>query len=583
MSSIDKPNLEQLLKLKGGMKGLVKEYMNNGFSETEIARKFDLPLHWVMIYGSDEAIRSKIPFTELILYYKRISDRKSMKGKKTEAFTFLRAVKLPHKEKIQLLMGDLTTKPIGVGYERILESLRVISQKSRAEMTKLVEDYGDIGDIAYFLAKDQKPTLLVDEVYYSLNLIANTSGAGKKVGAIASLFEVCSKEEAKYLAWLLRKRIYLGLNTEAIITTVAQYTKVDPELLSNVCLLRGTLDGLLLAEKGNKALKKIRIVPGTFVQNMLAQIYDSKRVKFPCRAEKKYDGTRIQGHRSGDNIAFFSRSGRLQKGVPFKPGGYAFEVLAGLGVQSIIAEFEFMAVGEDGSRLPVGDSHSATTHGADNLDIRFFEILYLNGKSMINWGYRSRYRQLSNTIPPEYLSEGGFFNSSSELMNYYDKMTEAGEEGIMVKDLDAKYYPKKRSTAWLKIKKSTDSIDAVIVKAKYGHGRKSGTFSSYRLAVKHPTEKKLYEIGDISNFTESDLETISRNLTILSKDKEGARVKPEIVLEAITFEIIQSKVYSSGFSLRSPRLVRIRWDKKVGDIDTIDKIKDMYRLQKKNK
>lgn len=579
MSSIDKPSLQELLELKGGMKGLVKEYKASGFSETEIARKFDLPLHWVMIYGSGQSLRSKIPFSELILYYKRIADRKSMKGKKTEALRFLQTVKLPHKEKVQLLLGDLTTKPIGVGYERILDALRIVSQRSRAEMTKLVEDYGDIGDIAYFLAKDNEPTLLVDEVYYSLNLIAETSGAHKKVGAIASLFEVSSKEEAKYLAWLLRKRIYLGINTEAIITTVAEYSKVNPELLSTVCLLRGTLDGLLLAEKGNKALQQIRIVPGTFVQNMLAQIFDSKRVKYPCRAEIKYDGARIQVHRSGNNIAFFSRSGILQKGVPFVPGGYVHNMVSNLPVRSIIAEFEFMAVGEDGSRLPIGDTHSAMTNGWDNINLRFFELLYLNGKPMINWDYRSRYRQLSSILSPELLAEGGFFNSSQELMDYYDRMSAAGEEGIMVKDLDSKYYPKKRSTAWLKIKKSTDSIDAVIVKAKYGRGRKSGTFSSFRLAVRHPTEKKLYEIGDISNFTDSDLETITRNLTILRKDKEGAVVKAEIVLEAITFEIIQSKVYSSGFSLRSPRLIRIRWDKQVSDIDTINKIKDMYRLQ----
>ncbi len=579
MSNIGKPDLKELLELKGGMASLVKEYVDNGFTEVEIARKFNLPLHWVMIYGSGQALRSKLLFKDLIIYYKRITDRRSMVGKKTEALAYLRAFNLPHKEKVQILLGDLTTKPIGVGYERIIDSLRILSSKSRDEMTKLVEDYGDIGDIAYLLAKDVEPTLLVDEVYYSLNLIANSRGAHKKIGAIASLFEVCSKEEARYLAWLLRKRIYLGLNTEAIISTVAQYTGTDPELLSNVCLLRGTLDGLLLAEKGNKALREIRIVPGTFVQNMLAQIFDSKRIKYPCRGEVKYDGIRIQAHRSGDNLAFFSRRGHLQKGVPFVPGGAAYTLVQGLKVASLIAEFEFMAVGPNGEKLPVGDSHSAATHGADHLDIRFFEILYLNGKSMINWDYRSRWRQLSALMPADHLSEGGFFNSGPELMAYYDKIAASGLEGIMAKDLDAKYYPKKRSIAWMKIKKSTDTIDAVIVKAKYGHGRKSGTYSSFRLAVRHPTEKKLYEIGDISNFTESALETISRNMVVISKDKEGVIIKPEIILEVITYEIIQSSVYNSGFSLRSPRLVRIRWDKSVSDADTISKIKKMYSLQ----
>lgn len=132
----------------------------------------------------------------------------------------------------------------------------------------------------------------------------------------------------------------------------------------------------------------------------------------------------------------------------------------------------------------------------------------------------------------------------------------------------------------MKIKKSTDTIDAVIVKGKYGHGRKSGTLSSYRLAVKHPTEKKLYEIGDISNFSDSAQEQIARTMTVIRKDKEGVVVKPEVVLEVITYELIQSDMYSSGFSLRSPRLVRIRWDKTVQDVDTIDKIRDMFKIQR---
>ncbi len=401
MSIVEKPSLEDYLKMKGSLRGAIEELKKNGYSEMEISREYNLPLHWVMIYGSGRALRSKYLFSEIINHYKAITDRKSLKGKRTESIRFLREVPLPYKEKIQFLMGELSNKPIGVGYERIIDALRILSNKSRNEMNSLIEDYGDIGDIAYFLAKDRdKETLLADEVYHSINLIAETSGTHKKISAIVSLFEVATKEEAKYIAWLLRKRVYLGLNTETIISAVGEYAGVNADTLSNVCLLRGTIEGLLIAQQGDNALNNVKIVPGTFINCMLAQLFDSGRVRYPCRADVKYDGARIQVHKSGDNIAFFSRTGHLQNGIPFTDAGYVTNVFKQVtGATSFIAEFEFMARGSDGEKLPIGDTHSALTNGAENLEIRVFDLLYCDGHPMLNWDFRSRFRKLNTIFP----------------------------------------------------------------------------------------------------------------------------------------------------------------------------------------
>jgi len=172
MSTVTKPTLEDYLKMKGSLRGAIEELRKNGYSDTEISREYNLPLHWVMIYSSGSALRSKYLFSDIINLYKSITDRKSMKGKRTEAIRFLKEVPLPYQEKVQFLLGELSDKPIGVGYERIIDALRILSNKSRTEMNKLIEDYGDIGDIAYFLAKDRKEeTLLADEVYHSINII----------------------------------------------------------------------------------------------------------------------------------------------------------------------------------------------------------------------------------------------------------------------------------------------------------------------------------------------------------------------------------------------------------------------------
>jgi DNA ligase-1 len=553
------------MEIKGSLTKLVKELKDAGYSNIDISKRYDIPMHWVMIYGSGQSLKSKFTFKDLITYYKSISTMRSIKGKKTEALRYLQDVNLPYKEKLQFLLGELSESSIGVGDDRILEALTIFSNQTREYMTKLVEDYGDIGDIAGFLVPEKDGNLLVDEIYLSISLISK-AGAHEKILALASLYEGCSKEEAKYLTWLLKKKIYLGLNSEAIISIVAEYTHTNPELLSNACLLLGLDEGLTKAELGNAELSKVRIIPGQFVEPMLAQVFDSRRVSFPCVAEVKLDGVRVQIHKSGDNLIAFHRSGNvLENYKELAP------YIGKINAHSFILEGEIITIDANGKRLPFYDKEKGTPV------VFYFDILYVNGKPVIARDYRTRRQMLIELVGNQMIT-GMSITSHDQLMKYYDAVISAKEEGIMVKDLDSPYYPSRRSTAWMKIKPSTDTIDAVITKAKYGKGNHSGTFSSFALSVRHPTDKILYTIGDIANFTQEDLEMISRKLEIVKRNEKDVIVKPSIILEVTSYEVIESTETTSNYSMRSPRMIRIRWDKSIKDIDTVDKISQMYKM-----
>jgi len=166
------------------------------------------------------------------------------------------------------------------------------------------------------------------------------------------------------------------------------------------------------------------------------------------------------------------------------------------------------------------------------------------------------------------------------------KSRDIGHEGLVLKDPESHYHPGKRGRYWLKIKKELDTIDAVIVIAEYGHGKRAGVLSDYTFAVKdddnNNSVSKLRTIGKAySGLTDDEIHQMTKKLkSIIIKD-EGIRiiVEPEIVLEVAFDSIQKSNRHDSGFALRFPRIKNIREDKSVSDIDSLQKVKKIYEKQ----
>ena len=158
--------------------------------------------------------------------------------------------------------------------------------------------------------------------------------------------------------------------------------------------------------------------------------------------------------------------------------------------------------------------------------------------------------------------------------------------------------PGKRGKYWIKLKEELDTIDAVVVIAEYGHGKRAGTLSDYTLAVKDyatsivdnqlASENGENVFGDLkiigkaySGLSNKEIDYMTKKLrSIIIRDEDRKIiVKPEIVLEVSFDTIQQSDRHNSGYALRFPRIKNIRYDKELKDIDELEKIETIYQNQ----
>jgi DNA ligase 1 len=215
------------------------------------------------------------------------------------------------------------------------------------------------------------------------------------------------------------------------------------------------------------------------------------------------------------------------------------------------------------------------------------DIMYFNGENIITKSIKERKEILSNISFKEPILNSSYkvVNSEQEIIAMFEKSRDIGHEGLVLKDPDSHYHPGKRGRYWVKLKKELDTIDAVVVYAEYGHGKRAGLLSDYTFAVREDNNNnssKLRTIGKAySGLTDVEMAEMTKKLTLIMIKDEGYGiiVKPEIVLE-IAFDSIQkSDRHDSGFALRFPRIKNIRGDKNVTDIDTLQRVEQIYEKQ----
>jgi DNA ligase-1 len=139
----------------------------------------------------------------------------------------------------------------------------------------------------------------------------------------------------------------------------------------------------------------------------------------------------------------------------------------------------------------------------------------------------------------------------------------------------------KRGSGWAKLKEELDTLDVVIVAAEYGHGKRAGVISDYTFAVRDRGQLKT--VGKAySGLTDEEIGEMTRRLKEITVEDYGYRrsVRPEIVVEVAFDSIQRSDRHDGGYALRFPRIKRIRTDKGVNDIDTIEKVESIFAGQK---
>ncbi|MCK4811496.1 MAG: DNA ligase, partial [Methanosarcinales archaeon] len=157
----------------------------------------------------------------------------------------------------------------------------------------------------------------------------------------------------------------------------------------------------------------------------------------------------------------------------------------------------------------------------------------------------------------------------------YQAALDGGHEGIMLKNPDSAYSPGKRGKNWLKIKPIMETLDLVVVGADWGEGRRANLIGSYMLACYDPETAEFLEIGRVgTGITDEQLSELTELFSqyIISEDGSAIELKPAVVFEIAYEEIQKSPHYASGYALRFPRLVRVRFDKTPEDADSVERV-----------
>jgi DNA ligase-1 len=171
-------------------------------------------------------------------------------------------------------------------------------------------------------------------------------------------------------------------------------------------------------------------------------------------------------------------------------------------------------------------------------------------------------------------------SSAEQLEQAYVDARARGNEGVMLKAAASLYQPGRRGLAWLKLKRELATLDVVVTSAEYGHGKRAGTLSDYTFAVLDGDVLK--NVGKAySGLTDKEIAYLSKYFhehTI--EDFGGWRtVEPTIVLEVAFNNLMRSDRHASGFAMRFPRIMRIRDDKPVDEIDTLARVEEIYNQQ----
>src|SRR5262249_24016529 len=212
--------------------------------------------------------------------------------------------------------------------------------------------------------------------------------------------------------------------------------------------------------------------------------------------------------------------------------------------------------------------------------------LRVRGESLLKTALRERRQKLHQLIFPERIRIAPIqkITSLQEIDDAFSRARLESHEGLMIKAPDSLYAPGRRGGNWIKFKQELATLDVVVVGVEEGHGKRSHVLSDYTFAVRDQETDALEIIGKAySGLTDQEIEDLTEHFirTTMRRERRFRQVVPEIVLE-VAFDSVQpSDRHSSGLALRFPRIKRVRRDKTVREIDTLQHARSIARIDSK--
>jgi DNA ligase-1 len=468
---------------------------------------------------------------------------------------------------VAFLSGSYRQQKLNVGYA----ALQAASEGSSAESSTL-----ELTD--------------VDGVLEQISRVKQGKGStAERQRLLRELFARAREEEQHFLFRLIIGELRQGAVEGLMLEAVAKASSVPAEQIRRARMMTGGLTTVARAALTGDTAALAGFATQLFrpVHPMLAGSADDTGVAMEelgeAALEYKLDGARIQVHKSGDQVAVYSR--RLNDVTPAVPE--LVEAIRALPLRDLILDGEVIALRENGTPHPFQVTMSRFGRRLDierqrrelPLTPFFFDLLYLDGGALIDQPSRERLRTLGEVVPASMLVPRLETSSAEEARRFLQSALERGHEGIMAKSLEAPYEAGHRGRRWLKIKPA-NTLDLVVLAAEWGHGRRHGWLSNLHLGARDPLNGGFVMLGKtFKGMTDEMLEWQTKRLLELEVARDGiiVYVRPELVVEVAFNEVQGSTQYPGGVALRFARIKRYRTDKTAAETDTIAAVQEIYR------
>ncbi|MBU1127089.1 MAG: ATP-dependent DNA ligase [Patescibacteria group bacterium] len=521
--------------------------------------------------------------------------------------------------------------------------LKVLSRAfgvSQKETEKEFRKKGDLGQIAFDFANkasNKSKNLEVTKVYERLLAIAQDSGeksVERKIAKMAELFLEVNPLSVKFLARIPVSKLRLGFSEATLMDALSWMLTQDKskrEEIEKAFNSRADIGQIARAikTKGITDLKNIKaqlgvpIMPGLTQRLANAQEIIKKMGK--VAVEGKYDGQRIQIHFSKtkkeekEDISLFETKPKYYFRTytrSLENNTHMFPDLAKvlekeIKAKEVILDGEAIGINlKTGEFLPFQETmkrkrkHSIG-ETAKKIPLKFFcfDIMFIDGKSLMSEAFEKRRKILEKVLPRRnkkiVISPQILTSSPKVLLDYHKKQIEKGLEGIVAKKWQAPYEPGKRGFTWVKLKQETqkkgaglaDTLDLIVMGYFSGQGKRAG-FGIGKFLVGVRQGENFLTVSKIgTGLSDDQWKEMKKRCDKAKVNKKPTQYKigkttepdvwcsPQIVVEIQADNITRSSLYTSGLSLRFPRLVRFREDKTKENSSSISELKSLFDLQ----
>lgn len=536
---------------------------------------------------------------------------------KTEILANFLGTILDNPEFIYLLQGcvfaDYDSRESGISHQL---AIRAISRAVGVSDKNVVEEFrtlGELGLVAESMIGKKKQQqalfskkLSVRKVMDNLRKISTIEGKGAvdlKIGFIVELLHSASENEAKYIIRTVLNDLKIGVGSgilrDAIVVHCFNPENLEEKKKYSLKVQEAYNKSTDFAEVFEKAcenkLDEIVLSPGKPVKVMLFpkahNVVDAFRiVGKPAAFEYKYDGFRVMVNKDSEGkVKIFTR--RLEEVTSQFPEIVKY-VESHVSGKNFILDAE--AVGYDSETKKYTDFQKVSQrirrkYGIEKMarelpiELVIFDIIYLDGKSLIETPFGERRKIIEKIVHEDpfkiILAKQIITEEDLEVEKFYELALEENQEGLMGKNLETPYKPGSRVGYAVKLKPEDNDFDLVITGAEWGTGKRAGWLTSFDVSCRSGDE--LFAIGKVSTGLKEleggdslSYKGMTEKLKDLILEEHGRKiiVRPKIVV-AVQYQNVQkSQTYSSGYALRFPRILRLREDRGVGDIATIEEI-----------